>query len=232
MARSIQLPAFPCRDHAERHGDHNGEDEGDRHQREASARSAVQSGPKPARLVKIDVPRSPCRISPQPGPELHQKRLVETEGSGESAQRRRARLIARDHRRRISRRDVKQAEDEKRDDRHHGHGRENTPEDVGNHLGSPLCRHAVFVTSQKKGSGPFHNARDVLAPGRVAEEEAGRRVNNVLHRGLLRRATAAFSSSRFLASNHAVTSFSTASLVGSPTTTCRHCRECRHSRRG
>jgi hypothetical protein len=93
--------------------------------------------------------------SPQPGPELHQKRLVETEALANPLNVGGARLIARDHRGGIARRDVKQTEDEKRDDRHHGQRRQDTPEDIRDHLGSPHYRYAVFVTSQKKGNGPF-----------------------------------------------------------------------------
>ena len=91
---------------------------------------------------------------PEPAPELDQKRPVETEALADALDVGGARLIARDHRGRIARRDVEQAEDEQRHDRHHWHGRENAPEDIRDHVGSPH-RHAVFDTPQKNGSGPF-----------------------------------------------------------------------------
>ncbi len=91
---------------------------------------------------------------PDPRPELDQKRPVEAEALAYALNVGGTRLVARDHHRRIARRDVEQAEDEQRDDRHHGQGRENTPENIGDHVGSPH-RHALFDTSQKNGSGPF-----------------------------------------------------------------------------
>src|SRR4029453_2286380 len=65
-----------------------------------------------------------------------------------------ARLGARDHHRRITRRDLEQAEDEQRDDLHHRYCRKKAPEDIGQHADSPL-RQADFDTPQKNGSGPF-----------------------------------------------------------------------------
>ena len=91
---------------------------------------------------------------PEPGPELDQKRPVEAEALAYALNVGGARLVACDHRRRIARRDVEQAEDEQRDDPHHGQGRENAPEDIREHVGL-LRRHAVFDTPQKNGSGPF-----------------------------------------------------------------------------
>ena len=91
---------------------------------------------------------------PEPAPELDQKRPIEAEALANPLDVGGARLVARDHRRRIARRDVEQTEDEQRDDRHHRDGRENAPQDIREHVGSPH-RHAVFDTSQKKGSGPF-----------------------------------------------------------------------------
>ena len=91
---------------------------------------------------------------PEPGPELDQKRPVEAEALANALDVGGARLVAGDHRRRIARRDVEQAEDEQRDDPHHGQGRENAPEDIREHVGSPR-RHAVFDTPQKNGSGPL-----------------------------------------------------------------------------
>ncbi len=106
------------------------------------------------RLVKIDSPEIAVQDVPEPAPELDQKRPVEAEALANPLNVRRARLVAGDHRRRIARRDVEQTEDEQRDDRHHGQGRENAPEDIRDHVDSPR-RHAVFETPQKKGSGPF-----------------------------------------------------------------------------
>jgi hypothetical protein len=87
------------------------------------------------RLVKIEVP-------------------VEAEALANTLDVGGARLVACDHHGRIARRDVEQAEDEQRDDRHDRQGRENAPENIGEHVGSPH-RYAVFDTPQKKGSGPF-----------------------------------------------------------------------------
>ena len=91
---------------------------------------------------------------PEPAPELDQKRPVEPEALANPLDVGGTRLITRDHRGRIARRYVEQTEDEKRDDRHHRHRRENAPEDIRGHLDSPR-RHAVFDTPQKNGSGPF-----------------------------------------------------------------------------
>ena len=106
------------------------------------------------RLVKIEVPRSPCRICQTQVAEPDQERPVEAEALANALDVGRARLVAGDHRRRIARRDVEQAEHEQRDDRHHGDGREDAPEDIREHVGL-LRRHAVFDTPQKNGSGPF-----------------------------------------------------------------------------
>ncbi len=92
--------------------------------------------------------------TPEPGPELDQKRPVEAEALANPLNVGGACLIAGDHRRRIARRDVEQAEDEHRDDPHDGQGRENTPQDIREHVELPR-RHAVFDTPQKNGSGPF-----------------------------------------------------------------------------
>ena len=105
------------------------------------------------RLVKIDVPRSPCRICHTQSPNWTRNgrsspRLWRMRST--SAGRR---LVARDHRGRIARRDVEQAEHEQRDDRHHGNGREDTPDDVGEHVG--YC--AVMRSSirpRRTASGP------------------------------------------------------------------------------
>ena len=91
---------------------------------------------------------------PDPAPELDQERPVEAEALANALDVGGARLVAGDHRGRIARRDVEQAEDEQRDDRHHRQGREDAPEDIGEHVGLPR-RHAVFDTPQKKGSGPL-----------------------------------------------------------------------------
>ena len=91
---------------------------------------------------------------PEPGPELDQKRPVEAEALAYPLDVGGARLVACDHRGRIARRDVKQTEDEQRDDPHHRQGRENTPKDIREHVGL-LRRHAVFDTPQKNGSGPL-----------------------------------------------------------------------------
>ena len=86
--------------------------------------------------------------------ELDQERPVEAEALADALDVGRARLVAGDHRGRIARRDVEQAEHEQRDDPHHGDGRENAPEDIREHVGLPR-RHAVFDTPQKNGSGPL-----------------------------------------------------------------------------
>jgi hypothetical protein len=67
---------------------------------------------------------------PEPGPELDQKRPVEAEALANTFDVGGARLVARDDRRRITRCDVEQTEDEQRDDRHDRNGRENAPEDI------------------------------------------------------------------------------------------------------
>jgi hypothetical protein len=100
-------------------------------------------------LVNIEV-----QDMPDPAPELHQKRPVEAEALAYALNVGRARLIASDHRGRIARRDVEQAEDEQRDDPHHGQGREYAPQNIRDHVGL-LRRHTVFDTPQKKGNGPL-----------------------------------------------------------------------------
>ena len=92
--------------------------------------------------------------APEPRAELDQKRLVEAKALANTFNVGGARLVTGDHRRRIAGRDVEQTEHEQRDDRHHGQGRENAPEDIREHVDSPH-RHAVFDTPQKNGSGPF-----------------------------------------------------------------------------
>ena len=74
-----------------------------------------------------------------PGPlaEAHQEGPVEAEALADALDVGRRRLVARDHGGRVARRDVKQAEDEQRDDRHHGDRREDAAEDVAYH-GSTL----------------------------------------------------------------------------------------------
>src|SRR5580704_13637138 len=71
------------------------------------------------RLVKIDVPRSPCRILPEPFAEADKKWPVKTEALANALDIGRCGLVARNHRRRIARRNVEQAENEQRNDRHH-----------------------------------------------------------------------------------------------------------------
>ena len=81
------------------------------------------------RLVKIDVPRSPCRICQSQSPKCTRNgrsrpRLWRMRSTSS-----RRGLVAGDHRGRIARRDVEQAEDEQRDDRHDGDGRQNAPDE-------------------------------------------------------------------------------------------------------
>ena len=91
---------------------------------------------------------------PEPGPELDQKRPVEAEALANTFNVFGGRLVTGDHHRRIAGRDVQQTEDEQRDDAHHRQRREDSPQDIREHVGLPR-HHAVFDTPQKKGSGPF-----------------------------------------------------------------------------
>jgi hypothetical protein len=91
---------------------------------------------------------------PRPFGELHQERPVEPEVLPDTLDIGRRRLIACDHRGRIARRDEQQTEHEQRDHHHDRDGRQNTPDDVGEHAPS-LPRQAVLDTFQKNGNGPF-----------------------------------------------------------------------------
>src|ERR1700676_3496522 len=42
-----------------------------------------------------------------------------------------------------------------------------------------------LADTPKEGQRPFHDAGDVLAPGLILQEEAGRRLDHVLERGLV-----------------------------------------------
>ena len=144
---------LPGRDHAERHRDHDGQDEGERHQRQRRLDPLRDQG-RDRQVGEDRGAEIAVQDAPEPAPELDQERPVEAEALANALNVGGARLVAGDHRRRIARRDVEQAEHEQRDDRHHRHGRQNAPEDIREHVGSPR-RHAVFDTPQKKGSGPF-----------------------------------------------------------------------------
>lgn len=92
--------------------------------------------------------------APDPASELDQERPVEAEALADALHILRACLVACDHHGGITRRDIKQAEHEQRNDRHHWQGRDDATEDVGEHLAS-THDHADFDTPQKNGSGPF-----------------------------------------------------------------------------
>ena len=59
------------------------------------------------RLVKIELPRSPCRSRQAQSRELHQERPVEPEVLADALDVGGRRLVAGDHRGRIARRDVR-----------------------------------------------------------------------------------------------------------------------------
>ncbi len=135
MVRSIQLPAF--------------------HAATTPSGTATTSVSRSVTIINDNVGPMRCAIivadrkvgedrgaevamqdAPDPASELDQERTVEAEALADPLHVGRACLIARDHRRRIARRDVEQAEHEQRDDRHHGQRREDSPEDVGQHVPS------------------------------------------------------------------------------------------------
>ena len=107
------------------------------------------------RLVKIERPRSACSSRQAHSRELHQERPVEAEALADALDVLRRRLVAGDHRGRVARRDEQQAEHEQRDHHHHRDGRQNTPDDEGEHaptLPPVLCG---LATPQKNGIGPL-----------------------------------------------------------------------------
>jgi hypothetical protein len=72
---------------------------------------------------------------PAPFAEAGEERPVEAEGRADALDIGGRRLVAGDHRRRIARCDIEQAEHEQRDHRHHRDGREDAPDDIGHHGG-------------------------------------------------------------------------------------------------
>src|SRR5262249_16114505 len=91
------------------------------------------------RPVNIEVPRLASTMSsPHPLPARRQERPLDPGALADGLEGRRRRLVAGNPRRGIARRDVEQAEHEQRDHRHHGDGRENPPDDVGEHPYFPL----------------------------------------------------------------------------------------------
>ena len=85
------------------------------------------------RLVKIEVPRSPCRIVPDPLAEAHQEGTVEAERGADALDVGGGRLIAGDDRRRVAGSDVEQTEYEQRHHQHYRNGGQNTPGGIGKH---------------------------------------------------------------------------------------------------
>jgi hypothetical protein len=73
------------------------------------------------------------RQRPDPAPELHQERIVEPEPGMDAPDVLVSRNVASDDRGRIAGRKVEQREHHERDHRHHDEGREQAPDDVGDH---------------------------------------------------------------------------------------------------
>ena len=85
------------------------------------------------RLVKIEMPRSPCEDVPQPTmPKRAARTAIEPELRADALDVGVRRLIAGDDRRGIAGRQIEQREDEQRDERHHRDRREMAADDVAN----------------------------------------------------------------------------------------------------
>jgi hypothetical protein len=88
---------------------------------------------------------------PQPDRELLDHRPVEAELGPHRRDRLVGRILARDDRRRIARREAQQEEHEQRHHRHHRQGREQSADDVGGHDGSAVatdvCRDDAITSS-------------------------------------------------------------------------------------
>ena len=195
-----------------------------------SMRCAISS--VTGRLVKIEVPRSPCRMRQTQLAELDQEGPVEPEALADALDVGGRRLIAGDHRGRIARRDVEQAEHEQRDHRHDGDGREDASDDVAE---TWRCYGAVMRSSprpRRTATGPSRcRRRSCARPDRSGRSRSAhrRRVERRLVQALR---IAAFSSSSVLASNQAAISFSTSGRSASRTRHCRHWRGSRCRRPG
>src|SRR5215472_2437158 len=70
---------------------------------------------------------------PEPFAEADQERAVKAEALADALNVRRRRLVAGDHCGGVARRDVEEAENEQGNQRHHRHGRRDTPNDVAEH---------------------------------------------------------------------------------------------------
>ena len=81
------------------------------------------------RLLKIEMPRSPCSGSPEPQDELLVKRQIETELAADRLDLLLGRLIARDHAGRIAGRDMQDGEHHQCHDGEHRDGRQDAAED-------------------------------------------------------------------------------------------------------
>ncbi len=85
------------------------------------------------RLVKIEMPRSPCSRRHTQDAELDIERLVEPERLVDAGDVGRGRGVAGDDRRRVAGAQMQEAEDEQRHDRHDRNGRKDAPDDIGEH---------------------------------------------------------------------------------------------------
>ena len=105
------------------------------------------------RPVNIDVPRSPCAMLPGPFAEAGEERPVEAEAPADLLDVLRRGLVAGDNSRRITRRDVEQAEHEQGDDPHDRDRRHDASDDVSEH---PLPALAVRPSSRPRrtATGP------------------------------------------------------------------------------
>ena len=114
----------------------------------ASARCAARSACVTGRLVKIDVPRSPCSSAPRPsrrsapgtarrGPSFSRMRRMSSVGGG----------VAGEDRRRIAGRQVQQREHDERDHRHDDDGRERAG---GLRKRTPMTRPGASATSSRR----------------------------------------------------------------------------------
>ena len=110
------------------------------------------------RLVKIEMPRSPCSRPQTQVAELDAERLVEPELRADAGDVVGGRGVAGDDRRRVARAQMQQREDEQRDHRHDRDGRQDAPDDVGEHTLSPP-RRTLRRTRESGRPWPPHATR-------------------------------------------------------------------------
>ena len=123
---------LPGRQHAKRYGDRDRDDHGNHHQRDGGFNALLN-------LLRNRTPgidggaQVAAKNLQQPVAEAKQKRLIEVQGLADLLDILNRALLAGDDGRRVSRREVEQAEDEDGNHQHDGDGCQDTANNVGNH---------------------------------------------------------------------------------------------------